>query len=281
MANTAKNNNSKVWAEKMSKEWSAFIPPERPSFEEMAIYEDYLKKVIEKRGKNIKALILGATPELRDLLAKYKIKTICADINPDMVEAMNRLLEVSDGKEKIVITNWEKITLKDKQFDIILGDHFIHWIPFKNWDDFFRDKKRLLKDGGYIIANVVTVEKNEAITIEKMIEIFKAKKFFSREEKFYYVYLALFGLVNKSKGYVELLDNFNKKIGQFRKKGKITSKEQDILSCPWVGGLSPVMAPKEEVDAVFNKHFILKSIRYSPLNPSVSCHKIYFMQKNG
>lgn len=223
------NKNAKVWSEKMSKEWATYIPPERPSFEELEIYEDYLLKVINKKGKNIKALLLGATPELRDLLAKHKVKTVCVDINPSMVRAMDRLLEISDGKEEVIIADWEEVPLKDEEFDVILGDHSVHWIPFDRWNSFLKDKARLLKEGGSIIFNIVTVQKEELITVEKMVEILKFKKFFSREESMYYQYLALLGLDCDDRGkYVRPVNRYNKELRKFKKTGKINSKEYDI-----------------------------------------------------
>jgi SAM-dependent methyltransferase len=273
--------NSKIWAKEMSKIWAVGTSPERPCFEELAIYEDYLQKIISKRGKKIRALLLGATPELRDLLAKNKIETVCADINPDMVKAMNDLLEFSDGKEKIIITDWLNISEKFGKFDVILGDHFLHWIPFEKWDDFFENKKKLLKKNGFIIVNTVTVEENEFLTVEKMLEIFKNKKFFTREEKFYYTYLAIFGLedIAKNLKYTKRIKDYNSQLDALKKQGKINFKEYKILSCPWVDSLNPVMPPKSEVDKIFNKHFTLKSIRVSYFNLAVSCHKIYFAQK--
>lgn len=273
--------NSKVWAEEMSRVWSAFTPPERPSAGEIEIYEDYLKKIIAKRGKNISALLLGATPELRDLLAIYNVKTTCADINPSMIEAMNKLLEFSDGKEKIVITDWLKIPKSVGKFDIILGDHSIHWIPFEKWDDFFENKKKVLKNGGYMIFNVVTAEESESITVEKMLEIYRNKKFFTREERFYYLYLAMLGLKDRKRNarYAKNFGDYNGKLQNFKKKGRIDSKDYEILRCPWSDEFTPVTPPKSEVDKFFNKYFTLKSVMVSNFNIATTCHKIYFMQK--
>jgi hypothetical protein len=94
--------NKEVWTG-ITKEWAVMIPPLRPSFGEITIYQRCLENIIGKKRKKIRALILGATPELRDLTARLGIDTTIVDVNPNMVRGMTELLEYSDGQEKVVI----------------------------------------------------------------------------------------------------------------------------------------------------------------------------------
>jgi SAM-dependent methyltransferase len=264
----------KEWTS-VSQNWAALIPPERPSKGEIAIYEDYLCKAISKR-KACNALLLGATPELRDLLAKYKINTTIVDINPVMVRAMDELLEYSDAKEEVVISNWLDINLKSRQFDVILCDMGLHWIFFEDWDKFFKNKLKLLKKDGYFIMNVVAIQSNEAIeNIGKIIDIYK-NNVFTREDKFYYHYRAMSGLKDYSrKKYCKDLKDYNNEIEKYFKKGIIDKADYDFLSSPW-GDFKPVVPPKEVVDKIISKYFKIKSIRSNFEHPVFTCHKIYF-----
>ena len=94
--------NKKFWT-KVAQEWKKLKPPERPSKKEIAIYEKHLQEILWARKKRkIKAIIFGATPEIRDLLAKHKIFDVTiVDINPNMVRAMQELLKISKAKERI------------------------------------------------------------------------------------------------------------------------------------------------------------------------------------
>ena len=76
----------KIFAEK----WAKTLPPSRPSRGDLDIYRKLISKYKEKK-RPVKALILGATPELRDLLAYFKFEVTVADINPAMIQAMTSL----------------------------------------------------------------------------------------------------------------------------------------------------------------------------------------------
>ena len=267
---------SKEYWLRLAHEWAIGIPPWRPTDKEIDIYEDYLLKAV-KNIKKPKMLILGATPELRDLTAKHKIATTIVDINPNMVAAMASILEISDGREKKLIANWLEIPLPAHQFDAILCDHGMHWIFFDEWDKFLKDKNRLLKKGGYFINSYVTVDKNEIMNVDDIVKVFKNNKF-TREDKFYYVYRAMFGF-NDAEGklYYKDLGRYDKDLAKYVKRGVLNKKEFEFLKCPF-GDVKCVNVPKEEVDKKLGQYFEIKSIKVNFEHPVFTCHKIYFLK---
>ena len=80
------------WKE-LAKAWDAYQPPAKPSVGEIGFFEYEIKNLLAK-NKTIKALVLGATPEFRDLLAKYKIDTTLVDVNEDSIKAMTSLMKL-------------------------------------------------------------------------------------------------------------------------------------------------------------------------------------------
>ena len=75
-----------------------FTPPSRISREEAEKYNGWLKQ--KKDNCNAEtALVLGATPEIRDILTKFNFKTTIVDINQEMIEAMNSLLKTKNPDE--------------------------------------------------------------------------------------------------------------------------------------------------------------------------------------
>lgn len=268
--------NKEVW-NAYSIGWAKDIAPGRPSTYEIDIYEDYVRKIVGRSKNKTKALVLGATPELRDMLAKYKIDVTLADINPNMFAAMDQLLEYSDGREKRILSSWLDIPLKDNLFDMILCDQGIHHIPFEKWDDFFQEQARLLKKGGHLIKGIVTVEQNEVLDVKETVADFK-KHGFSREDKYYYNYRCFPGLKDiEGKLYFKHLQDLNIELKKFKDKKVITEKELRFLETPW-GDFKVIFPPKEAVDKAFGKRFGIKSIRNSFINNVLTCHKIYFGQ---
>ena len=58
----------------IAKTWKLLSFPWRPNKENLADYEKFILKSI-KGVKNPRVLLLGATPEIRDMLAKYRIES--------------------------------------------------------------------------------------------------------------------------------------------------------------------------------------------------------------
>jgi ubiquinone/menaquinone biosynthesis C-methylase UbiE len=271
--------NEEIWS-KMSNDWAVGVPPWRPSKGEINIYEDYVQKILHKCNGKCKALIMGSTPELRDMLAKYEIDVTLVDINPNMARAMTELLEYSDGKEKIVNANWLNMPIKESQFDIILCDQGLHHIFFEDWEKQLTEVSRLLKNEGYFLNGIVTVEEKEKITAAKIVNILKNTTF-SLEDSFYYGYRLWCSIpdVEERKFYKDcevIIQEYERLYGE----EKIDKKEMEMLIIPFfIKGLKVVMPIKSAVDQMLGKYFTIKSVRVNFEHPAFTCHKIYFGKK--
>ena len=270
--------NKQIW-NKLAKKWAVGISPSRPSQEEIAIYENYLQKAILKCNSQMKALILGATPELRDLLAKHRINATLVEINPNMARAMDELLEYSDGKEKVVIANWLNIPIQSNQFDLILCDQGLFHIFFEEWDNFFLEIRRLLKSSGHIIKGIFTIEKSEALNAQEVVRAIN-NKIISREDKYYYAHRILAGLRDRDgRKYYKYVSDINIEYRKLCKKKRLTEKQYKYLKYPFpYYKFKMVMPPKEIVDDILSRYFIVKSIGVSFANNELTGHKIYFAQ---
>jgi len=82
---------AKAW-KSVAELWPDLKPPLRPSVGEIKIYEKFLKQVLPQI-KSKQVLLFGATPEIRDLLAKYKFHLTLIDINPEMIKATTKILK--------------------------------------------------------------------------------------------------------------------------------------------------------------------------------------------
>jgi len=87
----------KKWTLDMANAWKRMTPPIRPSRYDLAVFKQFLKQKVKDKGKNIKVLILGSTPEFRDLVNSKGLTAYVCDYNKDNYEALG-LLKKTKGE---------------------------------------------------------------------------------------------------------------------------------------------------------------------------------------
>ncbi|MCK4968419.1 MAG: hypothetical protein KAS12_05155, partial [Candidatus Aenigmarchaeota archaeon] len=113
-------NTSVIWKQ-IADMWSTyFTSPSRLSKGEIEKYRLWLEQKKKNGAKT--ALVLGATPEIREILYDLEYKTTIIDINLEMILAMNSQLKIINTDETIIKSNWLENPLKNNFFDIIIGD---------------------------------------------------------------------------------------------------------------------------------------------------------------
>ena len=119
--------NHHVYWERTAGLWERTPSPVRPSTGDCAIYREFL----EMAGKKQNILVLGATPELRDIAAQAAGSRVhVADFSRAMLSSMTRLAEHADPDKEIWIEeNWLDLALPKNSFDVILGDLILQQIP--------------------------------------------------------------------------------------------------------------------------------------------------------
>ncbi|OGH71092.1 MAG: hypothetical protein A3C90_00530 [Candidatus Magasanikbacteria bacterium RIFCSPHIGHO2_02_FULL_51_14] len=138
-------------AERMTDD--AYTPPGRPSPQDLIGYRRFLCAAVADTERP-SALILGATPDLRDLLYEEGVACTVLDCNPDMIEQMTAIRQHCDPNETVVVSDWINNTLPSESFDVILGDFVISNIPWDKQQDFFLSVARLLKRNGRFITRM-------------------------------------------------------------------------------------------------------------------------------
>ncbi len=134
-----------------------YTPPGRPSIQDQEIYGALLEQVAETSGKN--ALVLGATPETRNVLHSLGFDVTIIDINQEMIHAMNSFVNDADQDTQIC-GSWVSNDLPDNTFDAVLGDFSWSNIPRKDWPEFHTTLLRVLKSSGSYIHRVHKVPDN-------------------------------------------------------------------------------------------------------------------------
>ena len=148
---------------KFVEDWKKARFPARPSEEEMPIFDNLMQGYIGK-----KLLILGSTPEFRDLGFKLKLNVTCADINTDMLEGMKQLMQFPNNNEALVKCDWLNMPFENKTFDLVFAEQSINIIEVKHFGKFLNEVKRVMKDDGkFVLKSIVLLEQSEEEILNK------------------------------------------------------------------------------------------------------------------
>lgn len=258
---------------KFINDWKKIRFPARPSEEEMPIFDEL---IVPFSGKNM--LILGATPELRDLGFKNKINVTCADLNADMLEGMKQLMQHKDDKEikeQLVKCDWLSMPFEDESFDVVFAEQSINVIETTKWYGFLKEVKRVLKkDGTFVLKSIVLFEQSEEDILNK-----------TKAQNRDLVYL--YDKICNMKQFYKNNQRSHKEIGEYMtlllKNGKITEVQHKEFFDKW-GALCKAdlklhALPKEEFESLLAKHFTIKQILYGKDFERHSNHPIYVLEK--
>ncbi len=131
--------------------WKRQLHPGRISSYSVKVYGKYLKGFIGRK-KGAKVLLLGSTPELRDLLSKHNCQTTVIDINFGMILGMRKLMRVKNPDEILVKSNWLTAPLKNNYYDFVLGDAALQMVGKDKIPALLKKINELLKPSGILIA---------------------------------------------------------------------------------------------------------------------------------
>lgn len=259
----------KYWLN-LAKKWQLVKPPIRPSKEDLKIYEKLLKK--NKIRNNI--LILGATPELRELALKYGKQIVVCDINLNMILAMTELMRHKNKKEIWIKADWVSVPLKHNHFDAILGDVINTNVGWEKINIFHKHLANILKPKGiFVTRSFFATSKERAIKIFEAIikNITKKKKPTLKDLAHLKIALEILSY-NPRKKIVTIGPKFYQKIyNTYIKKYKVSPKKRKLILSRLLKlySLSKIdkswRAPTEnEDDKLLKRYFKIAEKIYSP-----------------
>ncbi len=218
------------------------------------LYKKYFNQSL-KNKKKARCLVLGATPELRDLVLDRNYQLVSLDMSEEMILKMSVLMKNKNSANEIIVkSNWLSSPLKNNLFDLIMGDFVAVNIPTKLLPTFFKEMKRLLKPGGYIlIREAVTMKEFPFRKPEEIISLSRKGKW-DVIDLWYLLYstTSLGGYNRKTKkaSYIKLFPG----IKRLYKQGKLNKKEFDAL---WAmkSGASHYFLPQDQFINLMSKYF--------------------------
>jgi len=139
------------WHQNVAKRWAIYGSPARPSQDECNIIRGF---IVSKHKNHPRILVLGATPEYRDLAHACKAEVTCIDISLEMIMSMPELMKHKKlvSQEIWIKANWLDMPLSSGYYDFVIGDLVVTNIPLESQTNFLAEIRRILKPNGYFIT---------------------------------------------------------------------------------------------------------------------------------
>lgn len=163
-------NKAAVWKDdNFVHHWKYYVGPARASPSDL----EFIKKKILEKGSKCKVLILGATPEYRDLCGQLGLGITLIDFSRYNYEYLADEVR-NRPKERFIRGNWLKTAL-DKKFDIILGDNVINMLHKGDVRTFLSNLSKMLKEDGFFMPRTYIREKGERMGPEEAINEYNSR----------------------------------------------------------------------------------------------------------
>jgi len=235
--------------------WHLVPPPARPAPSDLAFIEKYVKRLDRTSSK---ALILGCTPEYRDLLMKYRIKTLCADYHPESFHRFRKHMKQEDSSI-LFETDWREMEF-DGEFDLILGDLAFNMLNFRDWNNVSGRMNRALKPEGNALQRIWLRIPGKYPDFNEIVREHKTRK---KMHPFYSLCYPFSQHYVKSDGSFDCMTVTKVHLKSRYEEGLLTKKEFDFFNDFW-GVFNTVMSfpTKEQADEIFSSHLKIDKIFY-------------------
>lgn len=233
------------------------------------------KLLIEKYVKGKKALLFGATWQLRDLLVEMGFEVTVVDISKEALDAHSMLCKVK-GNEKLIECNW--LTFNEGKYDVILGDDCNIQLKEESYNDFFQNIKNLLNDNGVSIQVIEGAHEDKRSSLKDVINFIKNSKLEQiqdhKNKAFYYLSYGLYVNNHEFKNLAQIEHDLKPYIGK-----EITQEQYDhfILGAT---DFSAAILPVNLIDSYIKKHLeIVEKMPASETDVEKYFYWLYVMRK--
>ncbi len=178
------------------KKWSTYSSIYRPVPKEIETYRKFIGTAVSSETN---LLILGASPELRDIAAELGLRPFLIDISLEMLIEMLRYTKHANKQNEIWIRGcWLTTPLPENTFDIIVSDLFLHNInPGHKQKKLLSKISKIATPHTKIITRIHTINpKNYYSTYEKILD--ETRRLLYEIEKYDVMNVLLSRLIDKS-----------------------------------------------------------------------------------
>lgn len=235
---------------------------ETPSANEFTLEKYYDLYTRSTEGaEEIHALVLGATPELRDIVLSYGHRLVTIDMDSEHMEEKTHLMHYKNSPlEERIIDNWLNIKFPKDSFDVILGDGVLTALNQKDQEKLLKLLKKILKPtGSLLLREEAETAKNIKFFPEAIVTNYRAGNF--------NLFDLFFGLRLHNKQYKAVdpktqkirLKDFLAKLEEYKKNNILSDKEFKELS-EVAEELEHTLLSKTEIEEILKGHFSPREI---------------------
>ena len=264
--------------------WDKYASPFRLSKNDC---DNYLN-LINKIDKNKKILVLGSTPEIREILFRNKYHSFLVDFSWEMIIRMlSSKHEIDESKETWIKMNWLNIDklFSLSSFDLILGDLILRNIKSDLQSEFLKKISRLLKREGRFIGrfhfiNQGLIKLDSDDIIKSVFKEYEHKKIKTEliED------LIVSRLFDKNTNFIIKTINKNiflNDIKRYSKNAK-NKKEKLILNNilkKWFGEKTWIQKTSKEVNQLLSKYFLIESTKIANDYQDSEFYPLYVLKR--
>lgn len=249
-----------------------------PKKRQRELYLYAIRKALGKR-KEAKIIILGATPELRNLCLNLGFYTLAIDNNFEMIFNLEKnIIKHKSEKNMIIKMDWLKTDfyLKNNFYDLVIGDGVTGQLLFKDLNRFFETIANLLKSGACFITRADVYQPDyPRSTFQNLLNNYRANKISLNE---FILGILLYSDVShlfydkkKRKRYTYKVFDFLKKMAQ---KGILTKREGEFFEERRIN-LIHTFVPVNEFDKIASQYFKkIELPQWEPIWPTYMYKKL-------
>ena len=231
--------------------WREYLPPARPSAGELAVYAALLR---EARARTGEALLLGSTPELRDLLAELDFSFACLDLSAANFQALGALCRLGRAAA-LIVGDWRETV--GGPWPLLLGDGALNMLPLADWPAALSNWRRSLRRDGALVHRFYSWREGAAPdgsrpTLSELEAAIAAGR--ARGLGFYQAAAyELYRRVVRTDGWTVDFADFAAEVRRLHERGAVTSDElraHDFVFVQSATGLRITVPPRQVIESL-------------------------------
>lgn len=224
-----------------------------PNPQEVECYGRFLEMGLHQRihTQSRKVVVLGMTPELRQLAHKMRCRVICVDNSAEAITLyIDWIAEEYRTNEHIIKADWMDLSdILEEPADAIIGDGvFGNVLSLNKYRELLHVFKESLHNEGFLILRTIMVPRNFAFsehTTDRLIGQFRAGKITKAEFGFGMRIFGSYSGAYNTQSFI--LDNrmIFKRYEDWFKEGVLSDVEYTAIRCYYFEG--PNLIPPQEI----------------------------------
>ena len=223
-------------------------------------------------------ILLGCTPELRSVAARYRRELLCVDRNPSVFDVLCSMVK-PQYRERFLCAEWLRAKVP-RPADVVLGDGSINMLPVARHAAFLRNVGRMLRPGGAALLRVHLLGPARFSTPRSVFEWYRAN---ARHEPVFSATRTDLDMlwVNRRTGRLNF-PQFHRKMHQLHAAKIIEPDEFEAYDRLLAfNRITLYYATREDFERSAREHFEIAGVYHGADYAGSENHPVYLLRKTG